>query len=66
MKVYTSTKAARLCGVSRRTLCNWFDRKLVGGYRLPGGDRRIPHAELRAFMLQRGVPLGELDEELTP
>ncbi len=62
-KVYTTTTAARACGVSPRTFANWFDAGLVKGYRLPGGDRRIPAAELRAFMLREGIPLGELEEE---
>ena len=62
-KIYTITKAAKLCGVSPRTFCHWFDMGMVGGYRLPAGDRRIPAAELRKFMQWQGMPLGELEED---
>ncbi len=59
-KIYTTATAARVCKVSPRTIAKWFDTGLIGGYRLPGGHRRIPAAELRTFMLRQGIPLGEL------
>ncbi len=60
MKAYTTATAARVCGVCPRTIAKWFDAGLVKGYRLPGGDRRIPAVALRTFMLRQGIPLGEL------
>ncbi len=59
-KNYTTATAGRACEVSPRTVAKWFDAGLLRGYRLPGGDRRIPAVELRAFMLRQGIPLGEL------
>ena len=62
-KIYTTATAARACRVCPRTIAKWFDTGLIGGYRLPGGDRRIPAAELRKFMETHGMPLGELEEK---
>lgn len=38
--------AARRLRVSDSTLRNWFDRKLINGFRLPTGARRIPESEV--------------------
>jgi excisionase family DNA binding protein len=63
-KVFTSGEVARICGVSADTVSRWFDLGHIEGYRLgPGGDRRIPHEKLRAFMLRHGIPLDRLDGE---
>jgi len=63
-KVYTSGDVAKICGVSPDTVSRWFDVGHIDGYRLgPGGDRRIPHDNLRAFMIKHGIPLDRLDEK---
>ncbi|OHC66452.1 MAG: response regulator [Rhodocyclales bacterium RIFCSPLOWO2_02_FULL_63_24] len=55
--VLTSSEAARLCGVSFRTVIRWIERGQLQGYRLPGrGDYRVPVAELRRFMQANAIP----------
>ena len=62
-KVFTSGEVAEICGVSADTVSRWFDLGQIEGYRLgPGGDRRIPHDNLRKFMLGHGIPLDRLEE----
>ncbi|MGH8352233.1 MAG: response regulator [Pseudomonas sp.] len=56
-EVLTTREAARLCGVSFRTVIRWIERGLLQSYRLPGrGDYRVPVAELRRFMRDNGIP----------
>lgn len=60
-KAFTTGQAARMCGVSIRTLKRWLERGEMTGYRLPGsGEWRIPRQELVSFMVRHGIPLGEL------
>jgi len=55
--VLTSSEAARLCGVSFRTVIRWIQRGQLQAYKLPGrGDHRVPMAELRRFMRANGIP----------
>ena len=59
-KVLTTGEVAEICNVASRTVTKWFDKKLLGGYRIPGSkDRRIPRAELVRFMKEYGIPGGE-------
>lgn len=61
-RVFTTGDVAGICGVSADTVSRWFDLGQIEGYRLgPGGDRRIPHASLRKFMLSHGIPLERLE-----
>jgi len=63
-KVFTSGEVAQICGVSADTVSRWFDLGQIQGYRLgPGGDRRIPYANLRDFMTSHGIPLERLEDE---
>lgn len=53
----TSSEAARICGVSFRTVIRWIERNELQGYRLPGrGDYRVLATELRRFMSLHGIP----------
>jgi excisionase family DNA binding protein len=53
----TTTEAARLCGVSFRTVIRWIERNELQAYRLPGrGDYRVPATELSRFMRVHGIP----------
>ena len=62
-RVFTTGEVAQICGVSADTVSRWFDLGQIEGYRLgPGGDRRIPLANLRKFMLSHGIPLDRLEE----
>ena len=55
--VLTSSEAARLCGVSFRTVIRWIERGQLQAYRLPGrGDYRVPASELRRFMRTNAIP----------
>jgi len=54
----TSTEAARICGVSFRTVIRWIERNELQAYRLPGrGDYRVLATELRRFMSAHGIPV---------
>ena len=62
--VMTTSKVARLCGVSQRTVIRWIERGELQAYKLPGrGDRRVTEAELRRFMRANGMaePSEQLD-----
>lgn len=57
-QVLTTGEAARLCGVSLRTVIRWIERGDLQGYRLPGrGDYRVPVGELQRFMVAHGIPV---------
>jgi excisionase family DNA binding protein len=57
IETLTSTEAARICGVSFRTVIRWIERGDLQGYRLPGrGDYRVTAAELLRFMRVHGMP----------
>jgi two-component system response regulator RpaA len=67
-RVFTTGQAARVCAVAPRTVSLWFDRGLLGGYRVPGGcgrgtHRRIPREALVKFLRDHGMPLGLLEGE---
>ncbi|MFZ9692394.1 MAG: response regulator, partial [Phycisphaerales bacterium] len=52
---------ARICNVASRTVSKWFDSGQLRGYRIPGSkDRRIPLANLLAFMKQHQIPMDGL------
>jgi excisionase family DNA binding protein len=62
-KVYTTAEAARLLGVSQRTVCRWFDAGRLRGHRLHGDrERRIPREQLIRFFRANGKPV---PDELT-
>lgn len=59
-EVLTTREAARLCGVSFRTVIRWIERGLLQSYRLPGrGDHRVPVEELQRFMRENRIPAAE-------
>ncbi len=62
---YTSGEAAKLCGVSLRTVLNWIKAGRLHAHKLPGtrGDNRIAPSDLLAFMQGHHLPV---PEELTP
>ncbi len=49
----TVGKAARMCGVSNRTVINWISRGQLQANRLPSGHHRIHVDVLRAFLAAR-------------
>jgi excisionase family DNA binding protein len=60
--VLTTGEVARICHVAPRTVSKWFDSGKLRGWRVPGSrDRRIPVAQLIAFMRAHGIPLDGLD-----
>jgi excisionase family DNA binding protein len=66
--VFTTGEVARICNVAARTANKWFDRGLLGGYRIPGSkDRRVPVKELKRFMKAHNIPFdtfpAEYDDE---
>lgn len=64
-KVYTTGQVAKVCKVAPRTVSKWFDSGKLKGYRIPGSqDRRIPAANLLAFLQQHGMPTDAMGIEL--
>lgn len=49
-QVFTVGQVAEVCKVASRTVTKWFDSERLKGFRLPGGDRRIPREELIKFL----------------
>lgn len=61
----TTHQIAGLLGVSERTVANWIDRGHLDAFRTPGGHRRVSPANLRTFLVNRGIPIPEeLSEEI--
>jgi excisionase family DNA binding protein len=61
---YTTGSAAKLCGVSPRTVTKWTDSGQLKHYRIPGSrDRRIYAHHLADFMRANGM---DLPPELKP
>ena len=58
-KEFTTGQAAKICGVSNRTLLNWIGKGILQAYKLPGnrGDHRINVKNLITFMQNAGMPL---------
>ena len=48
--------AAQRLHVWESTLRNWFDRKIIRGFRLPTGARRIPESEVERLERERFGP----------
>ena len=67
-EVFTTTEAARLCGMSKQKIVNLFDDGVIQGYRVPGEGgrggraRRIPRKNLLEFMRKHGIPTDRLEK----
>jgi excisionase family DNA binding protein len=60
--VFTTGEAAKICKVSQQTIIRCFDSGQLKGFRVPGSRfRRIPRAELMAFMRDNGIPTDALE-----
>lgn len=58
VSILTTHQCAKICKVSPRTVCMWFDAGRLRGYRIPGSqDRRIPKEYLLRFMRQNDMPI---------
>lgn len=56
-EVFTTGQVAAICKVATRTVCKWFASGRLKGYRIPGSnDRRIPRADLLAFLRENDMP----------
>lgn len=62
-QVFTAGQVAEVCKVASRTVTKWFDSGRLKGFKLPGGDRRIPREELISFLKEHGMKT--VIEELT-
>jgi two-component system, OmpR family, response regulator len=57
---FTTTEAAKLCGLSHMTVIRRFDNGDIKGFRVPGSRfRRIPRENLLEFAVRHGIPLAE-------
>ncbi len=55
--VLTTGEVAKVCNVAARTVSKWIDSGRLEGYRIPGSkDRRVPVANLLAFMKKHNIP----------
>src|SRR3984885_79867 len=60
--VFTTGEAAKICKVSQQTIIRCFDSGQLKGFRVPGSRfRRIPRAELYAFMRENSIPTDALE-----
>jgi excisionase family DNA binding protein len=60
MTVFTASK---YCNVSSKTIINWVEAGHIKAYKTVGGHRRIKKNDLKAFMLDQGIPIPEQKEE---
>ena len=51
--ILTTFQAARLCGVSHKSIERWIDAGFLRGFRTPGGHRRVHRADLLEFIQKR-------------
>lgn len=51
--ILTTFQAAKLCGVSHKSIERWIDSGLLNGFRTPGGHRRLNRADLLDFISKR-------------
>ncbi len=51
--ILTTFQAARLCGVSHKSIERWMDSGLLRGFRTPGGHRRLNRSDLLDFVAKR-------------
>lgn len=65
LEMMTTGQAAKLCGVSVRTIINWINQGKLKSHKLPGnrGDNRILYSDLYAFLKVTNLPI---PEELEP
>jgi excisionase family DNA binding protein len=57
---FTTTEAAKLCGLSHMTVIRRFDSGDIKGFRVPGSRfRRIPRENLVEFAERHGIPLSD-------
>lgn len=60
--VFTTGEIAEICKISQQTVIRCFDSGRLKGFRVPGSKfRRVPRAELIAFMRQNNIPIENLD-----
>src|SRR5215203_1163771 len=52
-EILTTFQAARLCGVSHKSIERWIDAGFLRGFRTPGGHRRVHRADLLEFIQKR-------------
>jgi excisionase family DNA binding protein len=65
--IFSTTQVAKICKVSPRTVNKWFDSGRLRGHRTLGGRlRQVPRANLIQFLLEHGMPLGELEADFAP
>jgi len=56
--VLTTSEVSRICNVSPRTVCRWFDSGQLRGYRIIATrGRRIPVTELVRFIKAHNMPM---------
>jgi excisionase family DNA binding protein len=58
-KVLSTSQAAALCRVDRRTMLRWVKARKLPSHQTGGGWRRILRDDLLRFMNRRGIPLPE-------
>lgn len=60
--VFTTGEVAEICKISQQTVIRCFDDGRLKGFRVPGSKfRRVPRAELIAFMKSNQIPIESLD-----
>jgi excisionase family DNA binding protein len=60
-KWFTTSEAAKLCGLSHMTIIRRFDAGDIKGFKVPGSRfRRIPRESLVDFAARHGIPLPDL------
>jgi two-component system, OmpR family, response regulator RpaA len=62
MTTYTTTRVAKLCGLSPHTVLKAFDSGDLKGFRVPGSlHRRVPDFALREWAVKHRIPLPNIE-----
>lgn len=56
-KFYTTSEAAKICGVVHTTVIRWITEGKLKAHETPGGHRRIERQDLIAFLGQFNIPV---------
>jgi excisionase family DNA binding protein len=55
--LYSTHDAALILQVHPFTVAKWIDRGVLNAWRTAGGHRRVQAADLRAYLVERGLPI---------
>jgi len=63
-EMYTTHDISAICGVALTTVASWIDKGKLGGFRTPGGHRRVKRTDVIKFLREYSMPVpAELEDD---